>query len=68
MKAVKKHGGYGIVESEETALVYGMPGAAIKANAYDEILPLHQIPEQLIKLIERRLQGPSALTNLSMKQ
>ncbi|NLJ84288.1 MAG: chemotaxis response regulator protein-glutamate methylesterase [Halanaerobiaceae bacterium] len=56
MKAVKKHGGYGIVESEETALVYGMPGAAIKANAYDEILPLHQIPEQLIKLIERRLQ------------
>ncbi len=56
MKEVKKYGGYGIVEAEETALVYGMPGATIQANAYDEILPLHEIPEQLIKLIERRLQ------------
>lgn len=56
MKVVKENGGYGIVEAEETALVYGMPGATIKARAYDEILPLHEIPGQLIKLIERRLQ------------
>ncbi|MGB4005926.1 MAG: CheB methylesterase domain-containing protein, partial [Halanaerobiales bacterium] len=56
MKVVKENGGYGIVEAKETALVYGMPGATIKARAYDEILPLHEIPEQLIKLIERRLQ------------
>lgn len=54
MQAVKKQGGYGIVEAEETALVYGMPGATIKAGAYDEILPLDQIPFKIIDLIERR--------------
>ncbi|MFW5981862.1 MAG: protein-glutamate methylesterase/protein-glutamine glutaminase [Halanaerobiaceae bacterium] len=53
MKAVKKHGGYGLVEDESTALVYGMPGSTIKANAYDEILPLHQIPFKIIDLLER---------------
>ena len=36
MKEVKKYGGYGIVEAEEAALVYGMPGATIQANAHDE--------------------------------
>lgn len=54
MQAIKEHGGYGIVESEKTALVYGMPGAAIKAGAYDEILTLDRIPSKLIDLIERR--------------
>lgn len=54
MEAIKDHGGYGIVEDESTALVYGMPGATIKAGAFDDILPLHQIPFKLIELIERR--------------
>ncbi len=54
MEAIKEHGGYGIVEDESTALVYGMPGATIKAGAFDEIVPLHQIPFKLIELIERR--------------
>lgn len=54
MKAIKDNGGYGIVEDESTALVYGMPGATIKAEAYNEILPLQQIPLKIIELIERR--------------
>ncbi len=54
MTAIKENGGYGIVEDESTALVYGMPGATIKAGAFDEIVPLHQIPFKLIDLIERR--------------
>ncbi|ACL70772.1 protein-glutamate methylesterase/protein-glutamine glutaminase [Halothermothrix orenii] len=54
MKQVKKYNGYGIVEDKSTALVYGMPGATIEARAYDEILPLHQIPLKIIDLIERR--------------
>lgn len=55
MKAIKKHNGFGIVEDRSTALVYGMPGSTIKANAYDEILPLHQIPFKIIELVERRI-------------
>lgn len=54
MKEVKKNNGYGLVEDRSTALVYGMPGSTIEANAYDEILPLHQIPFRLIELLERR--------------
>ena len=54
MKAIKEKGGYGIIESEETALVYGMPGAAIDTGAYDEVVPLDEIPQKLIDLIERR--------------
>ncbi|MEJ6952238.1 protein-glutamate methylesterase/protein-glutamine glutaminase [Natronospora cellulosivora (SeqCode)] len=54
MEALKKNGGYGLVEDESTALVYGMPSATIKTNAYDEILPLDQIPYKIIDLLERR--------------
>ncbi|QTL96654.1 chemotaxis-specific protein-glutamate methyltransferase CheB [Iocasia frigidifontis] len=55
MKNIKKNNGFGIVEDRSTALVYGMPGSTIKANAYDEILPLHQIPFKIIELVERRI-------------
>ncbi|MFW5981433.1 MAG: protein-glutamate methylesterase/protein-glutamine glutaminase [bacterium] len=54
MKAIKKHGGYGLVEDRSTALVYGMPSSTIKNNAYDDIIPLHQIPFKIIELLERR--------------
>ncbi len=54
MKAIKNHNGYGIVEDKSTALVYGMPSTTIKKGAYDQILPLHEIPAKIIELIERR--------------
>lgn len=54
MKVIKDNNGYGLVEDKSTALVYGMPGSVIKAEAYDEIIPLHQIPFTIIDLIERR--------------
>ncbi|MFW5962264.1 MAG: protein-glutamate methylesterase/protein-glutamine glutaminase [bacterium] len=50
---IKKHNGYGIVENKETALVYGMPGSVIKANAYDEVLPLQEIPLRVIELVKK---------------
>lgn len=54
MEAIKKYNGYGIVEDKSTALVYGMPSSTIKKGAYDEILPLNEIPAQITKIIERR--------------
>ncbi len=54
MKAIKQNQGYGIVEDESTALVYGMPRTVIKTGAYDEILPRNQIPKVLVNLTERR--------------
>jgi len=41
--AVKRAGGNVIVESEETAVIYGMPQQAIRAGAVDAVLPLHEI-------------------------
>ena len=41
---VKEAGGRVIVESEETAVIYGMPKQVVLAGAADEILSLHKIP------------------------
>ena len=41
---VKEAGGRVIAESEETAVIYGMPKQVVDAGAADEILPLGKIP------------------------
>lgn len=38
-----------IAESQETCVVYGMPKAAVEVGAVDELLPLQEIPEALIR-------------------
>jgi two-component system chemotaxis response regulator CheB len=39
--AVKRAGGNVIVESAETAVIFGMPQQAIRAGAVDAVVPLH---------------------------
>jgi two-component system chemotaxis response regulator CheB len=41
--AVKRAGGNVIVESAETAVIYGMPQQAIRMGAVDAVVPLHEI-------------------------
>ena len=41
---VKECGGSVIAESEETAVIFGMPQQAIRAGAVDLVLPLGEIP------------------------
>jgi two-component system chemotaxis response regulator CheB len=45
--AVKRSGGNVIAESEETAVVYGMPRQAVRIGAVDAVLPLHAIPDAI---------------------
>ena len=45
--AVKRAGGNVIAESEETAVVYGMPRQAVRIGAVDAVLPLHAIPDAI---------------------
>lgn len=45
--AVREAGGVVIAESEATAVVYGMPGAAVRAGVVSEELPLPSIAEWL---------------------
>jgi two-component system chemotaxis response regulator CheB len=49
-KAVKAAGGLVIAESHETAVVSGMPGAAVAAGIVDKVLPLPEIAELLANL------------------
>ena len=41
---VKAAGGRVIAESEETAVIYGMPKQVVAAGAADQVLPLQEIP------------------------
>jgi two-component system chemotaxis response regulator CheB len=51
MEAVVKNGGYTIAESEETAVVYGMPREVINAGIVRSTLPLYRIPDEIIKIL-----------------
>lgn len=44
-------GGYTIAESEETAVVFGMPAEVINACAAKKILPLPEIAAEIIKVV-----------------
>jgi two-component system chemotaxis response regulator CheB len=49
MKAIKGKGGTTIAESEETSVVFGMPKEAIGIGVVDMILPLYQIPNEVLR-------------------
>ncbi len=63
--AIKKAGGHVIVESEETAVIYGMPRSAKQTGSVDETLPLPQLVEQIGRIalegrLDARLDGKKA--------
>lgn len=43
-EAVKRNGGSVIAESEESAVIFGMPQQAIRSGCVDRVLPLGEIP------------------------
>lgn len=51
MSTVKKYGGYNIAQSENTCVVYGMPGSAVSKGVVDEVLDLDDISIKLNNLI-----------------
>lgn len=51
---MQKAGAYTVVQSEETCVVYGMPGAAVALGAADKILPLEKIAGDLLECVRQR--------------
>jgi two-component system chemotaxis response regulator CheB len=47
--ALKARGALTIAESEETAVVYGMPQAAADSGSLDELLPLDRIGARIVR-------------------
>ncbi|PYS96781.1 MAG: chemotaxis protein CheB [Acidobacteria bacterium] len=54
LKAIRDRGGRTIAESEQTAVVYGMPREAIQAGLADLVLPLPEIARTLAEMCQGR--------------
>ena len=50
IRQVRERGGRTIAESSQTAIIFGMPGEAIKTGAVEEVLPLTEIPNAIRRL------------------
>jgi two-component system chemotaxis response regulator CheB len=48
---IRRYGGYTIAEDESTAVVYGMPGSAVRLGAVCESLPLPSIAGRILELV-----------------
>jgi len=51
---IRRSGGYTIAEDESTAVVYGMPGAAVRLGAVCESLPLPKIAPRILDLVSSK--------------
>jgi two-component system chemotaxis response regulator CheB len=52
-RQVKEAGGRVIAESEETAVIYGMPKQVVNAGLADRVLPLNEIPAAIQRCISQ---------------
>lgn len=51
LKAIKDAGGNTIAEDQSTCVVFGMPKAAIELKCVDEVVPLPQIAQAILRMI-----------------
>ena len=54
MGEIKKHGGFTLAQDRETAVVYGMPGNAIKKGVVDEVASLTELSDRINWMIRMR--------------
>ena len=54
MTALRGDGGVTIAESEDTAIVWGMPGELVRGGGASFVLPLTRIAQRLQKLVPAR--------------
>jgi len=59
VQAVKASGGFVIAESEETAVIFGMPQQAIRTGAVDRVLPLDEIARSIQRGVSASLESQS---------
>jgi two-component system chemotaxis response regulator CheB len=51
--AILRKGGYTIVQDEKSSVIWGMPGAVVAADAADEIVSLHRMPERISEIVRK---------------
>ena len=55
MLEIKAKGGYTIAEAESSAVVFGMPAEAIKNGSVETVLPISEIPSEIIRVVNNPL-------------
>lgn len=50
---LRSSGAFTIAQDEATSIVWGMPGAAVKIGAVEQILPLSDIAPRLVNLVQK---------------
>jgi len=50
---MKRAGAKTIAQDERSCVVFGMPKEAIKLGAVDKVLPLHKIPEEVLRALSK---------------
>jgi len=53
ISAIKKYHGITIAEDQSTAVVYGMPKAAVELGVIDHVVPLQAIADQIVKSVTK---------------
>lgn len=56
LQDIKGAGGVTIAQDESSSVIWGMPGAAVKANAIDYIVPLQKIPQKILSILEEKIK------------
>ncbi len=51
--ALRRKGGYAIVQDEKSSVIWGMPGAVAEADQADEIIPLSRMADRISEIAER---------------
>lgn len=54
MKAIRANGGLTIGQDEATCTVYGMPRASAELGALDRVVPLLEVPGQILEATRSR--------------
>jgi two-component system chemotaxis response regulator CheB len=57
MKALHTIGARTLAEHEDSCVVYGMPQAAIKLGAADEVVPLPKMPQAILQALAQPLRA-----------
>jgi two-component system chemotaxis response regulator CheB len=52
LKEMHDAGAPSVVQDEVTSVVWGMPGAAVRLGAADEVVPLNKVAETIMRLVE----------------
>ena len=54
LQAIKERGGMVIAQDKASSIIYGMPRAAVESGCVDKVLPLDEIPEEIVRILTGR--------------